>query len=327
MVQKQISIYGELETESPFNSDQLVLEVSNTHIAMMVKFSGKKHVGAFELFQFDSNLMEWYDVFQQVRVESIILDRSYNDSRVFFNLNEAVVIPAAAFSTDAADAYLTAIHGDSIQHAIKYDNINVNEGLVNIYQVKKSLNDMVSSNLMMVTPRHVYSKLLETILNSNKVSKGVFLKLQFYYKLMVVVLIKDGKLFLIQSYTYQTADDVLYYLLNIADQFQLSPNEAEVEISGIMDIKSHKFDYIEKLFKKISFSDIEPGNPFQNFIGEYPPHYFTHFLTSRYEDHFRKMGWQKNNAAFKHATHKAYHRYCKRRPVQYPAEQDRFYGY
>ncbi len=278
MVQKQISIYGELETETSFHSDQLLLEVSNTHIALMVKFSGKKYVGAFELFQFDSDQMEWYDIFQQIRTESIILDRSYNDSRVFFNLNEAVVIPAHAFSTSAADAYLTAIHGDSTQHAVKYDNISVNEGLVNIYRVKKALNDMVNSNLMMVTPRHVYSKLLENVLDSKALSNGVFLKLQFYYDQMLVLLIKDGKLFLIQSYIYQTADDVLYYLLNIAEQFQLSTTEIQVEISGILDVKSHEFDYIEKLFKKISFSDLKEDDLFKNYIGEYPPHYFTPFI-------------------------------------------------
>ena len=278
MVQKQISIYGELETESPFNSDQLLMDVSNTHIALMVKFSGKKYVGAFELFQFDNNLMDWYEIFQQIRTESIILDRSYNDSRVFFNLNEAVVIPANAFSTASADAYLTAIHGDSAQHSVKYDNISVHEGLVNIYRVKKALNDMVNSNLMMVTPRHVYSKLLENILDSPELSKGVFLKLQFYYDQMLVVLIKDGKLFLIQSYTYQTADDVLYYLLNIAEQFQLSITETQVEVSGILDVKSHEFDYVEKLFKQISFSDLKQYNLFRNFIGEYPPHYFTPFI-------------------------------------------------
>jgi len=278
MVQKQISIYGELETEAPFNSDQLVMEVGNSHIALMVKYSGKKYVGTFELFQFDSALMEWYDIFQQVRTESIILDRSYNDSRIFFNLNEAVVIPANAFNTSAAEAYLTAIHGDSTQHVVKYDNVNVAEGLVNIYRIKRQMNDMVNSNLMMVTPRHIYSKVLENTLNSNEISNGVFLKLQFYYNLMLVVLIKDGKLFLIQSYTYQTADDVLYYLLNIAEQFQLSTTETKVGISGIIDVKSHEFDYIEKLFKKISFSDLKADNLFQNFTGEYPPHYFTPFL-------------------------------------------------
>ena len=95
---------------------------------------------------------------------------------------------------------------------------------------------------------------------------------------MLVVLIKDGKLFLIQSYTYQTADDVLYYLLNIAEQFQLSITETQVEVSGILDTKSHEFDYVEKLFKQISFSDLKEDNLFRNYIGEYPPHYFTPFI-------------------------------------------------
>ncbi|OIR00628.1 hypothetical protein GALL_173190 [mine drainage metagenome] len=278
MVQKQISIYGELETQSPFNSDQLVLELSNTHIAMMVKFSGKKHVGAFELFGFDSNAMGWYDIFHQVRVESIILDRSYNDTRLFFNLNEAVVMPAQAFNTNAADAYLTAVHGDSTNHIIRYDNIVSDAGLINVYRIKKSLHDIVNSNLMMVTPRHVYSKLLENVLNNNVIFQGAFLKLDFYNNQMNVVLLKNGILHLIQSYSYQTPDDVLYYLLNIAEKFDISTTETPVEVSGLIDIKSQYFDYIEKIFKQISFETLKADNIFSNYSGEYPPHYFTPFL-------------------------------------------------
>ena len=279
MVEKKISIYEEeFDIEAPFNSDQLVLEVSNCHVALMVKYSGKKFVGSFELFQFDSNEMDWYTIFQQIRTESIILDRSYNDSRVFFNFNEAVVIPANAFSTSSAEAYLTTIHGDNTNHAVKYDNINVAAGLVNVYRVKRSLNDMVNSNLMMVTPRHMYSKVLENILNNAAVLNGVFLKLQFFYKMMLVVLVKDGKLFLIQSYAHQTADDVLYYLLNIAEQFQLSTTDTNVEVSGIIDVKSHEFDFIEKLFKKISFTELEADNTFRNSAVDYPQHFFTPFL-------------------------------------------------
>ena len=278
MVQKQISIYAELETQSPFNSDQLLLEVSNTHITLMVKYSGKKHLGAFELFEFDSNEMEWYNIFHQIRNESIILDRSYNDTRVFYNLNEATIMPASAFSTASAEAYLVAVHGDNTHHAVKYDNILVPEGLVNVYRIKKSLNDTINSNLMMITPRHLYSKLLENILNSNSISNGVLLKIQFFYNLMLIVLVKDGKLQLIQSYNYKTEEDVLYYLLNIVQQFNLSPTDTQVELSGIIDVKSHHFDYIEKLFKQISFATVSNDNILLNYIGDYPQHYFTPFL-------------------------------------------------
>lgn len=278
MVQKQISIYAELETQSPFSSDQLVIEVSNTHIAVMVKFSGKNHIGSFELFEFDNNQMNWYDIFRQARTESIILDRSYNDTHVFFNLNESVIIPTHAFSTHAADDYLTSIHGDSINHVIKYDNVAVPGGLVNIYRVKKSLNDMINSNLMMVTPRHVYSKLLENILNDSTNLHGKFLKLQFYNQFMLLVVLAEGKLQLIQSYAYTTAEDILYYLLAIAEQFHLSATETRVDISGIIDLQSKHFGYIEKVFKNLNFTTLHTDNIFLNYIDKYPPHYFTPFL-------------------------------------------------
>lgn len=279
MVHKRISIYGELGVQSPFNNDQLLLEVSNTHMALLVKLAGKNHAVALEIFDFDSSVNSWYDIFYHVRLDSKVLDRSYNDTRVYFNLDEALIIPLDKFSANASDAYLTTIYGDNINHVVKYDNINAEPELINLFRIKKDLNDMVNSNLMMVTPRHLYSKLLEDVFsNPAKIAKGNFLKIQFYYHQMLIVLMKDGQLQLIQSYSFQTADDVLYYLLNITQQFGLSPQEIQVEISGLIDIKSQKFEYIQKVFSKISFDTISNENFFRNYIGEYPLHYFSPFL-------------------------------------------------
>lgn len=279
MVHKRISIYGELGVQSPLNSDQLLLEVSNTHMALLVKLAGKNYVAALEIFEFDSSINSWYDIFYHVRLDSKVLDRSYNDTLVYYNLNEAIIIPTEQFSTSVADSYLTSIYGDQNDFVVKYDAVSIKPAVTDLYRVKKQLNDTVNSNLMMVNSKHLYSKLLENIFSvPQKIAKGNFLKIQFYYHSLLIVLIKDSHLQLIQSYDFQIADDVLYHLLNITQQFGLAPSEIQVEISGLIDIKSHKFEYIQKVFNQISFDTISNENNFRNYIGEYPLHYFSPFL-------------------------------------------------
>lgn len=279
MVHKRISIYGELGVQSPLNSDQLLLEVSNTHMALLVKLAGKNYVAALEIFEFDSSINSWYDIFYHVRLDSKVLDRSYNDTLVYYNLNEAIIIPTEQFSTSVIDSYLTSIYGDQNDFVVKYDAVSIEPAVTDLYRVKKQLNDTVNSNLMMVNSKHLYSKLLENIFSvPEKIAKGNFLKIQFYYHSLLIILIKDSHLQLIQSYDFQIADDVLYHLLNITQQFGLAPSEIQVEISGLIDIKSHKFEYIQKVFNQISFDTISNENNFRNYIGEYPLHYFSPFL-------------------------------------------------
>lgn len=278
MVEKKISIYGDLEVQSPFNSDQLLIEVSNTHMAVLVKLAGKLQIAAFELFQFDILNHDWYDVFYQVRTNSAILDRSYHNTRVFFNFNETVLIPIDKFTTSAADAYMAAVHGDNINYITKFDNVNIEPSIGNVYRIKKPLNEMVNTNLMMVTERHTYTKLLEDLMGGKRTVHNSFLKILFYYNMVVVVVIYYGKLHLIQSYRYQTAEDVLYYLLSIAQQYNLPVTDTQVELSGIIDAKSHQYDYLAKVFAKISFETVNTDGIFRSHNGLYPSHYLSPFI-------------------------------------------------
>ena len=244
----------------------------------MVKLTGKQQVEAFELFEFDKMNTDWYDIFYQVRALSKILVKSYNDTRVYYNVCEAIVMPANKFSTTAADVYLEAIHGNNMNAVVRYDNVNVEASLITVYRIQKPLFNMVNSNLMMVNARHTYSKLLEDVCSKGSVSEGTFLDLRFYCGLVVVSVIKSGKLQLIQSYGFQTADDILYYLLSIAKQFQLSTKETQVKVSGIIDCKSPELDYIGKVFNEISLNTKMPDLDFKKQLSGYPLHYFTPFL-------------------------------------------------
>ncbi len=48
MVEQFISIYGDAAAQTPFNSDQLVVEISATHLVTWVKqAAGKEKVVAF----------------------------------------------------------------------------------------------------------------------------------------------------------------------------------------------------------------------------------------------------------------------------------------
>ncbi|MDE3235461.1 MAG: DUF3822 family protein [Bacteroidota bacterium] len=278
MVKKNISIYGEMEVHSPFSNDQLVIDVSDTHMAIMVKMAGRSQVGAFELFEFDSSANDWYDVFYQVRTLSSILERSFNDTRLFFHSNEVVLLPADKFTTSSGETYMAALHGDNTHHVMKYDNVNIEPPIANVFRISKSLNEMVNSNLIMVTARHIYSSLIENLLSPHDKITGTFLKVIFYYNRMIVVAINKSMLQLVQSYCFQSPDDMLYYLLSIVQQFNLPVEETKVELSGIVDAKSHYVEYIKKIFSHVSFESVPMEGSVKAQAHLYPTHYFSPFM-------------------------------------------------
>ncbi len=278
MVEKKISIYGEADVQTPLNSDILVFEVGNTYAVLLVKSVGKNTVNAFEYFEFNKAIADWYEIFYQLRMHSKILDRSYNDTRVFYNLPNTVVMPFAQYKPESAEVYLNAIHGNIEKSIVRTDEVFSTIELSIIYSIGKSLYDMVNSNLMMISSKHSYSKIIEEVLRSNKSAGGIFMKVQFYNQLMVIVVMNSGKLQFIQSYSYQIVDDVLYHILNVVQQFQLPIENMMVEVAGLVNSNSSELNYLQKIFSKISFDTNITDHSFKDISKEYPLHYFSPFI-------------------------------------------------
>ncbi len=278
MAKKVVGLYGDIASQSPFNSDQLFIEVSNHHVTCIVKMVAKSTFGAIEVFHFNSNEEEWYDIFQTIRSKSRILDRGFIDTRVFYNLSEVVLVPFPKFTPSAAEGYLQMVHGDTANHVIKYDEAKVNPSLVVAYKIKRALSDTVNSNLMMVTTRHTFTNIIEDVLSPKRPYNHTLLKVQFYNKEMTIALVHNEKLMLVQTYEQNTPEDALYYLLNVLQQHKLRTEEATIELSGNIEIKTPLYENIKKVFPKISFDNLSEDYVFAADFADYPKHFLTPYF-------------------------------------------------
>ncbi|MEO6638497.1 MAG: DUF3822 family protein, partial [Ginsengibacter sp.] len=89
---------------------------------------------------------------------------------------------------------------------------------------------------------------------------------------------KDGKLLLVNSFNYKTAEDVSYTLLNICSQFQM--DNLTIEASGLIEKNSALYKEIYKYFEQVSFADMPEGISFTDDVLTYPPHFFYHLFTT-----------------------------------------------
>jgi hypothetical protein len=108
---------------------------------------------------------------------------------------------------------------------------------------------------------------------------SIFLKLIVYQKHFIIVLIKDKKLQLIQTYTFLHSDDILYFAISVANQSGVSPLQTELELSGMVDLQNNLLDQLKKSFGIISFDLVNYSNGTQSS----PPNYSPYFLTPFYK--------------------------------------------
>lgn len=278
MAKKVVSVYGDISIKSPFNSDQLIIEIGNHHIACLVKLSVKGELAAVEVYSFNSYEDEWYDIFLDIRQKSKILNRGFIDTRVYFNLPESVLIPSDLYSEDSANKYLQLIHGDTINQVIKSQHINVEPSITVATKIKRGLIDAVNSNLMMITTHNTYAVFVESLLSPSRVYNHILLKVQLYTGEMLVGLLYNNKLQIVQLYAQETPEDILYHLLNVLEQYNLKAEETTLELSGYIEIKTPLYENIKKVFPRITFDMPSDDMIKLHDFTKYPKHYLTPFL-------------------------------------------------
>ena len=278
MAKKVVSVYGDISIKSPFNSDQLIIEISNYHIACMVKLSIKGELSAVEVYTFNSYEEEWYDIFQDIRTKSKILNRGFIDTRVYFNLPETVLIPDNLFKESTATEYLQLIHGDIINQVVKTEAVDVNPGITVATKVKRGLIDAVNSNLMMITMHNSHRAFIENLMNPKRTYNHSLLKAQLYNDEILIGLVYNSQLLIVQLYEQHTPEDILYHLLNVLHQYSLKPEETTLELSGDIELKTPLYENLRKVFPRITFDNPSEELMKLHDFTKYPKHYLTPIL-------------------------------------------------
>jgi hypothetical protein len=99
----------------------------------------------------------------------------------------------------------------------------------------------------------------------------------FYPRRILVALTGDGQIQLFQSFEYEAADDVAYYLLNICRQFGHEPETVSLGMSGMIDESSTLYNEILKYFGQAALEPFAPATAVTA-LQEYPSHFFSPLL-------------------------------------------------
>jgi hypothetical protein len=83
---------------------------------------------------------------------------------------------------------------------------------------------------------------------------------------------------LLQTYGYDTPDDVSWHLLDLCSRFNLDNQQVLLRISGLLDEQSVLYQELLKYFLKTEWEAL-PGNKSLHKVFEaYPSHYFSPLL-------------------------------------------------
>ncbi|HEY6979018.1 MAG TPA: DUF3822 family protein [Chitinophagaceae bacterium] len=267
MVRKTFGIYSE-----DLSDCDLFIETGREYISCWCKNHQTKLVKAFELFDFaETNINDFENLLNSIRSDSRLLTAEFEKAYCIWGHKECVCIPQEFYKDEIAVPYMEMNFGECDEAKFCKDTINdcVTLGLIPTKILAEySKRHTISSNV------HKYYQLLKGQYTDNSGNK---LHLVFYHTHLIISVFKEGNLQLIQNFSYKIPADVLYYVLNIFNAYELPLNETLVHASGMIDTASPLYGtlraYINHFFIEPADKNLFEAEIFQN----YPLHYFFSF--------------------------------------------------
>ncbi|MEP6951188.1 MAG: DUF3822 family protein [Ginsengibacter sp.] len=251
----------------------LVFEINNEGFSYTIKDDDENVYIAAAVFHFDKipGVDDYSIVLQNELQQHRVLSGDFKKVCIMYSFEECVLIPFSLYNSRENTNVLNLIHGDFQSNFSVLTDVITKSEIYNIYRVPAPVLNMVKSKFPYAINRHQYSVLLNQV-----PAEGDKLSVIFYPKKVVMMLNKNGATQFINTFSYDTADDVLYILLNACQQFEAY--DIPVEISGMVEMNSPLTKEIYNHFSSVGFSELPAGSNYSEEITRHPTHYFSYLF-------------------------------------------------
>jgi len=218
-----------------------IINCSNNEIVWYKKIDlGKEH-----------SPVEILKEIEKVYTEEIQLDKEFKEIIVLFSNNLYTVVPESFFIEEEASTYLKfntkILKTDVVAHDM------LTHELVNVYIPYTNINNYFFDKYGEFEFKHNISILIEAVLAKNNESKNAQVYLNDYSSYYDLVIVKNNKLLLANTFQYETKEDFIYYLLFTAEQLQIDPSEFNLWLLGDISKDSDNFNIAYTYIKNIDF--------------------------------------------------------------------------
>jgi hypothetical protein len=217
------------------------------------------------------------ETLREILHEDELLKRPVKETLLVYNFPESSLVPEPLFSMDINKEIIETIHGTLNKGLILTEKIPWWE-LFNVYRISQDVHQLLQHQFTAGKYWHYYSLLLKSYKMFDSVDGQVCIKVIFYSDKMITLVIKEGKVHLMQTFHYQDARDVAYHLLNCCHQLGISQEEVRLLVGGLIDRQSTLSTELHKYFLQISFEEIDESIKITDELKELPLHYFSSML-------------------------------------------------
>lgn len=255
----------------------LVIEVSDRLFSFVLLDGERTQIYCLRQYNFD--LLHKTSLSEQL--DSIIdndpyLQGNVKDVSVVYNYEESNLVPDAYFNLGLNKTLTELVFGKAKKGLVISEKVN-NWSLYNVYRIPREVHTKMQQRFSAGKYWHYYSLLLTaTAPPGGDVPVCTVI---FYADRFICFIANGGKLQLVQTWIYQTPEDVSYYLLAVCARLQYNQETINIRVGGLIDEQSALYTELMKYFLLVSKFAVPASMETSQLLRAFPPHYFSPLLT------------------------------------------------
>ncbi|WP_318640408.1 DUF3822 family protein [Flavobacterium ardleyense] len=239
------------------NSKRLVLQVSLKGFSYCCfdKLTGEVLFLKEVSFEAASRTFRTEDFYWKAFVEDIQLSKAYEDVLVIHDNNLNTFVPTALFDPEIAGSYLQYNTKVFSSDLIDFDSIEKAE-LSNVYIPYVNINNFLLDHFESFFYKNSNTVLVENLLKLSDTAGQTEVFAHIGSESFELVICRDQKLLLANSYDYKTKEDFCYYLLFCLEQLSLNPEVVNLHFLGSIDEEDPIFKIAYTYVRNVGLLDL-----------------------------------------------------------------------
>lgn len=184
--------------------------------------------------------------------ESSLLKMKFSKVKVSHVNSISTLVPVALFDDDNLRPYLEFNHKLLENEYLTFDIIN-SEEIANVYSPFTVVNDFLFEKYGEFTYKHFSSVLIDNFIDQSSSNQELKMFVHVQGTQFEIVVIENKKLVLYNSYKYQTKEDLVYYILFVAEQLRQNPEDFDLELYGEIEQYSEIYALLYKYVRNVYF--------------------------------------------------------------------------
>ena len=223
---------------NPEKTYNISIRFHSNGFSLLIYDKGEKLITSKQIFASIDTLSET-EITTLIAKESDIEIHNKN-IELIYEADRYTVVPSTIFKSEDAESLLNFHFQPSHTSSTLWNRV-LDEEVVVIFSIPSSLKLALQTLFPSTTITHHISHFIQTIKAANQSSLHIWVR----STKMDVVVFKNGNLRLVNSFSYQTTEDMTYHTLNIYEQLQLDTEKHSVYIYN--DLKKEE---LKKMLKR-----------------------------------------------------------------------------